>query len=65
MLEVLGNIIFKMLFSMGSLGVRIYNFLIRLCGLTNTAFGYWMDTHHLPGPRAGSPRRHSLRSGVL
>jgi hypothetical protein len=44
LLEVLGNIIFKMLFSMGSLGVRIYNFLIRLCGLTNTAFRYWMDT---------------------
>ena len=43
LLEVLGNIIFKMLFSMGSLGVRIYNFLIRLCGLTNTAFQYWME----------------------
>jgi hypothetical protein len=44
LLEVLGNIFFKMLFSMGSLGVKIYNFLIRLCELTNTAFGYWMDT---------------------
>ena len=44
LIEVLGNIIFKMLFSMGSLGVQIYSYLIRLCGLTNTAFGYWMDT---------------------
>jgi hypothetical protein len=43
LLEVLGNIFFKMLFSMGSLGVKIFNFLIRLCELTNTAFGYWMD----------------------
>jgi hypothetical protein len=43
LVEVLGNILFKMLFSMGSLGVEIYNFLIRLCELTNTAFGYWMD----------------------
>jgi hypothetical protein len=44
LIEVLGNIIFKMLFSMGSLGVQIYNFLIRLCELSNTAFRYWMDT---------------------
>ena len=43
LLEVLGNIFFKMLFSMGSMGVQIYNFLIRLCELTNTAFLYWMQ----------------------
>ena len=43
LLSVLSNILFDMLFHMGSMGQRIYAFLLRTCGMINTAYGYWLE----------------------
>ena len=43
LLAVLSDIVFDMLFHMGSLGMRIYQFLQTACGLINTAYRYWRD----------------------
>ena len=43
LVAVLSNIVFDMLFHMGSMGRKIYNFLVRTCGLVNTAYSYWLE----------------------
>ena len=42
LVAVLSDIVFDMLFHMGGMGRRIYQFLARTCGLVNTAYGYWL-----------------------
>lgn len=43
LLSVLSDMVFDMLFNMGSLGIRIYHFLQSSCGYLNTAYRYWME----------------------
>jgi hypothetical protein len=43
LLSVLSDMVFEMLFNMGSLGTKIYRFLQSSCGYLNTAYKYWMQ----------------------
>jgi hypothetical protein len=43
LLIVLSDMMFEMLFNMGALGIRIYNFLQTSCGYLNTAYKYWLQ----------------------
>jgi hypothetical protein len=43
LLIVLSDMMFEMLFNMGTLGTRIYNFLKTSCGFFNTAYRYWLE----------------------
>ena len=43
LLSVLSDMVFDMLFNMGSLGAKIYHFLQTSCGYLNTAYRYWLE----------------------
>jgi hypothetical protein len=43
LLTVLSDMMFEMLFNMGSLGTKIYRFLLTSCGYLNTAYRYWLE----------------------
>ena len=43
LMGVLSNLMFDMLFHMGSVGTKIYTFLQNTCGYANTAYRYWLE----------------------
>lgn len=43
LLTALSDIVFDMLFHMGSMGQRIYNLLRSACGVANKAYQYWLE----------------------